>query len=91
MSLEYDLRQEQVIHLNLTEFGVRECTSVRATIEQMRQESHNCAFITNKGKLTGIFTDRDLLRKVVDIPESWDQLLKQSDRDAPYGQFKRPG
>jgi CBS domain-containing protein len=77
MSLEYDLRQEQVIHLNLTEFTeVESGTSVRATIEQMRQESHNCAFITNKGKLTGIFTDRDILRKVVDVPESWDQPIE---------------
>jgi CBS domain-containing protein len=77
MSLEHDLRQEQVIHLNLTEFTeVESGTSVRATIKKMRQENHNCAFITNQGKLTGIFTDRDILRKVVDVPQSWDQPIE---------------
>ena len=77
MSLEYDLQQEQVIHLNLTEFTeVETGTSVRATIEKMRQENHNCAIITNKGQLTGIFTDRDILRKVVDVPQSWDQPIE---------------
>lgn len=77
MGLEYDLRQERVIHLNLTEFTEVEAgTSVRATIEKMRQENHNCAFITNQGQLTGIFTDRDILRKVVDVPESWEQPIE---------------
>ena len=36
MGLEYDLRQERVIHLNLTEFTEVEAgTSVRATIEKI--------------------------------------------------------
>jgi CBS domain-containing protein len=77
MSLEYDLRQEHVIHLNLTEFTqVESGDSVSATIEKMRQENHNCAFVTNQGKLVGIFTDRDILRKVVAAPESWDQPIE---------------
>jgi CBS domain-containing protein len=77
MGLEYDLRQERVIHLNLTEFTEVEIgTSVRATIEKMRQENHNCAFITNQGKLAGIFTDRDILRRVVDRPDTWDQPIE---------------
>jgi CBS domain-containing protein len=77
MSLEYDLRQEQVIHLNLTEFTqVESGASVRATIEKMRQENHNCAFVTHQGRLVGIFTDRDILRKVVAAPESWDQPIE---------------
>jgi CBS domain-containing protein len=77
MSLEYDLRQEQVIHLNLTEFTQVEIgTSIRATIEKMRQENHNCAFITDQGGLVGIFTDRDILRKVVAAPESWHRPIE---------------
>lgn len=76
MSLEYDLQQEQVIHLNLTEFTeVESSTSVRVTIEKMRQENHNCAFITRNGQLAGIFTDRDVLRKVVDVPATWEQAI----------------
>lgn len=77
MSLEYNLRQERVIHLNLTEFTeVESGTSIRATINKMRLENHNCAFITDEGQLTGIFTDRDILRKVVDAAESWDQPIE---------------
>jgi CBS domain-containing protein len=77
MGLEYDLRQEQVIHLDLTEFSeVEKGTSIRATIEQMRQENHNCAIITNAGQPTGIFTDRDILRKVVGVSKSWDQPIE---------------
>ncbi|MBI1882472.1 MAG: CBS domain-containing protein [Chloroflexi bacterium] len=77
MGLEYDLRQERVIHLNLTEFTEVEAgTSVRATIEKMRKDNHNCAFVTNQGNLTGIFTDRDILRRVVDAPASWDQPIE---------------
>lgn len=77
MGLEYDLGQERVIHLNLTEFTeVESGTSIRVTIEKMRQENHNCAFITDQGKLTGIFTDRDILKKVVDVPESWDKPIE---------------
>lgn len=77
MSLEYDLRQEQVIHLNLTEFTAVEIgTSVKATIDKMRAESHNCAFVTEDGQLVGIFTDRDILRRVVDAPESWHRPIE---------------
>ena len=38
----------------------------------MREQDHNCAIITKGNDLVGIFTDRDLLRKVVDAPETWD-------------------
>ena len=76
MSLEYDLWQEQVIHLNLTEFTVVEIgTSVKTTIDRMRAENHNCAFITENGQLVGIFTDRDILRRVVDTPEIWQRPI----------------
>jgi CBS domain-containing protein len=76
MSLESDLQHEQVIHLDLSNFSeVKVGTSIRATIEQMRREGHNCAVITDQGVLAGIFTDRDLLRKVVDLPDNWDQPI----------------
>lgn len=85
MSLEYDLRQEKVIHLDLTEFTEVEIgTPVRATIEKMRQENHNCAFITSRGKLAGIFTDRDILLRVVDRPEVWDQSIDMVMTPHPY-------
>lgn len=85
MGLEYDLRQEQVIHLNLTEFTEVEIgASVRATIEKMRQEDHNCAFVTDKGRLVGIFTDRDILLRVVDKLENWDRPIEAVMTPQPY-------
>lgn len=76
MSLEHDLRQERVMHLDLTEFtAVTGQLSVRETLNRMRDNDHNCAFITKDGALVGIFTDRDVLRKVVDAPQVWDQPI----------------
>jgi CBS domain-containing protein len=76
MSLESDLQHEQVIHLDLSNFTeVKSGTSIRETVEQMRREGHNCAVITNNGVLAGIFTDRDLMRKVVDAADVWSQPI----------------
>jgi CBS domain-containing protein len=76
MSLENDLQQEQVIHLDINKFTeVESGTSVRDTVSQMRTTGCNCAIIKKDGQLTGIFTDRDLLRKVVDAPETWDNPI----------------
>jgi CBS domain-containing protein len=74
MSLEYDLQQEQVTCFDLTSFtSVEIGTSVKSTIEKMRAENQRCAIIIdNEGSLIGIFTERDILRKVVDDRETWD-------------------
>lgn len=72
MSLENDLQQERVMHLDVGSFTVVESgTTVKATVEKMRAENHNCAIITKGKKLAGIFTDRDLLNKVVNAPTLW--------------------
>ncbi len=73
MGLEYNLSQERVMHLDLRRFtAVESGTPVRDTVQQMRAENHNCALITRGGELVGIFTDRDILRRVVSAPETWD-------------------
>ena len=72
MSLEQELQQAQVIHLDLSRFTAVEIgTSVKHTIEMMRTENHNCAIVTDQGVLVGVFTDHDILVKVVDNPETW--------------------
>ena len=77
MSLEKDLQEEQVIHLDLRGFTIVECTtSVRDTVDKMRRANHNCAFVTRNGALEGIFTDRDILRRVVDLPDAWDSDIE---------------
>ena len=78
MSLVNDLQKEQVVHLDLSQFtAVKVGTSVRETIEEMRKANHHCAIVTDDGVLVGIFTDRDLMRKVVDVPETWDHPIEE--------------
>lgn len=73
MSLETDLQEEQVNHLDLNNFTTVEIgTSVKSTIEKMRAENQHCAIILDEGSLVGIFTDRDILNKVIDSRETWD-------------------
>lgn len=85
MGIEYDLKNELVIHLDLTRFTeVEPGTSVRATVEAMREANHNCAFVTCDGQLRGIFTDRDILRKVVDAPETWDRPIEEVMTPGPF-------
>lgn len=66
MSLHNELETEQVSHLILTGFTqVESGTSISDTIQKMRQERQNVCLITHNDQLAGIFTDRDLLRKVI--------------------------
>ncbi|GAB4424570.1 MAG: hypothetical protein Kow0031_03600 [Anaerolineae bacterium] len=84
MSLENDLQQEQVMHLDVGSFTVVESgTSVKDTVEKMRAEKHNCAIITKGGTLAGIFTDRDLLNKVVNAPNLWANAIDAVMTESP--------
>mgnify|MGYP001817011850 CR=1 FL=1 len=72
MSLEQNLQQEQIDSLDLSDYvSVEIGTSVRRVVEQMRSENHNCALVTDRGVLTGIFTDHDILMKIADNPDTW--------------------
>lgn len=76
MSIETDLRAVPVNSLDLSEYTVVQNTAtVRETIDKMRAEKHNCAFILDGEALAGVFTDRDVLNKVVDHPETWDSPI----------------
>jgi len=78
MSLVNDLQKEHVIHLDLSQFtAVKAGTTVKDTVEEMRKAGHHCAIITDDGVLVGIFTDRDLMRKVVDVPETWEHPIEE--------------
>lgn len=78
MNLFEGLQQEPITHLDLSYY----CTSpigtpVEDVVEQLRSSKRNCSLILHEGKLMGIFTDRDVLRKVVDRPELWEQAIDQ--------------
>jgi CBS domain-containing protein len=78
MSIEHDLQAEKVTSLDLSEFVTVETgTSIRATVSKMRAKGCNCAFVAREGRLVGIFTDRDILRSIVDRPEIWDHGIDE--------------
>jgi len=77
MSLETELQTEQVSHLNLSGFcQVTSDTSVKEVLAQMRENGHDVCLIVDADKLLGIFTDRDVLRRVTAAPETWDEPVR---------------
>lgn len=84
MTLEQDLQSEQVVHLDLAEYTVVESDmSVREVVQKMRADDRNCALVVENDKLVGIFTDRDVLRKVVDAPDTWERPIRELMTSAP--------
>lgn len=78
MTLEQELQTEGVTHLHLSGFSqVTSETAVRDVLALMREEEHNVCLIVDDGKLIGVFTDRDVLRKVATAPETWERPVKQ--------------
>jgi predicted transcriptional regulator len=68
MSLEAELREEKVSHLDLSGFSQASSgTTVRSALAKLRTERHNICLVTKDGRLQGIFTDRDVLRRVVGV------------------------
>lgn len=72
MSIEHDLQVERVSHLDLSRYVTVETgTSVREVLNQMHEQGHNCVLVTDGGRLAGIFTERDVLRKIIQAPDTW--------------------
>lgn len=73
MSLRQELEAEQVRHLDLSTYcQVESGTTVRETLNRMRAERGRTALITRGTELIGIFTERDVLRRVAGAPETLD-------------------
>lgn len=78
MNLRDALRHEPVTHLDLSHFcKIDSGTPVRDVIDVLRQGQQNCAFIIKDGKLAGIFTDRDVMQKIVDRPDALDSAVDE--------------
>jgi CBS domain-containing protein len=76
MDLKEEMRSERVSHLDLSGFVmVNSGTPVRAIISLMQQEGAKVCLVTRDEQLVGIFTVRDVLRKVVSEPASWDKPI----------------
>lgn len=76
-SVEKQLLSEEVGQLSIDDFCiVTSDTTVRDTVGRMRASKHNCAFIVGeKTQIVGIFTDRDILTKIVSEPSTWDEPI----------------
>lgn len=66
MSIAAKLSELKIRHLSLREPALVESrASIRATVETMKSKGLGCALICERGKLVGLFTERDLLNKVI--------------------------
>ncbi len=72
MNIAEHFKIQQVERLNLSHYcRVASGCTVNATLSRLNESGHNCAFVMQQSRLVGIFTDRDVLRKVVDAPDRW--------------------
>lgn len=72
MSLETDLQDISVTALEIRNWlGIARDTTVEDAVRKMRDERTYCALILEEGRLVGIFTDTDVLNKVLGHPENW--------------------
>ena len=72
MNIAEHFKIQQVERLDLSQYArVASGVTISTTLETLNRTSDNCAFVTQEGRLVGIFTDRDVLTKVVDKPDRW--------------------
>lgn len=78
MSFAIRLRQVKIRHLRLRPPAlVERSANVRETVEAMKTKHRGVALICDHGKLVGIFTERDLLNKIIGEPVSWSTSVEQ--------------
>jgi CBS domain-containing protein len=76
MDLKEEMRSEPVSHLDLSGFVmVNSGTPVREVISLMQQKGAKVCLVAHDEHLIGIFTVRDVLRKVVSEPSTWDKPI----------------
>jgi CBS domain-containing protein len=78
MSLASEVRNGHIGHLDLEAYvKADESTSVREVVRLMRRLDRTTTLVTRDDRLAGIFTERDVLRKVVTRPETWDRPVRE--------------
>lgn len=76
--VERRLKELRVHHIDLRPpVTIPVDRTVRQAIEGMRQERSHALLVTESEKLVGIFTERDLLDRVVLHPETLEQAVKE--------------
>src|SRR5262245_28305680 len=84
-SVESQLLTVPISQLDLADYCIVTAdTTVRETVDQMRELHQNCAIIIGKGThIVGVLTDRDVLKRVVTHPETWDQPVETVMTESP--------
>jgi CBS domain-containing protein len=78
VSIESYLNELKIRHLPLRQPAmVERSTSVRDTIEAMKAKWLGCALICDQGRLVGLFTERDLLNRIVGEPINYSASVEQ--------------
>jgi CBS domain-containing protein len=76
MNLQSSLQTEPVTHVDLSYYvEVEGGSKVRDVIAKMQDRHRKCALVMDHGKLLGIFTERDILKKVVGKPGAMDDVV----------------
>jgi CBS domain-containing protein len=90
MDIEQRIKVVEVVALGMDPPVVADASiALRDVILQMREGKSGCALLTRDGKLTGIFTERDLVTRVVGTAGAMDQpvftwMTPSPDRVGPH-------
>lgn len=77
MNIADVLAETSVASLDLSRFvEVPPASPVCEAVGQMRERQQNCAFVVEYGRLQGIFTERDVLHRVVGRPGTWERPIE---------------
>jgi CBS domain-containing protein len=84
-TVESQLLSEPVQSLDLSDYCVVTAdTPVHTVIARMRDLQQNCAIVVGQGtQVVGIFTDRDVLKRVVSASETWELPVAEVMTAAP--------
>ena len=84
MDLLAGLKQEPIIKMDISDYCTAEAGSlVGDVIEVMNTAKCHSALIVRGGKLVGIFTDRDILMKIANNPETLKKMVDDFMTPAP--------
>lgn len=78
-NIEAKLLATPVDQLDLSDFCiVTSDSTVKEAVARMRASKHNCAFIVGgRTQIIGIFTDRDVLKKIANNPAIWEAPITE--------------